>query len=264
MAAFFRTIARASALRSDAGVECAMSNDEIGAAEAYAFLRVLAPKLAQLKQRLRIANDRLKIDDAHEERLNALIEAQLALKDFLTGLQDFNALVEPIDIVVQALREEAVEQQAPLTFQSPHCRPRHRSPRLRLPHRRSPRYLSNPLVAPRRAKPDISPDAWLRVGTITAVQKLINAGMSAINAENYLANTYASIGLTQRDGAPITIEQIRAWLGPRAGGWRNNSAVKRKMGGLAAPRGPAALTEAQARVDELSAIFKKMAATVPN
>jgi hypothetical protein len=232
-----------------------MSNDEIGAAEAYAFLRVLAPKLAQLKQRLRTANDRLKIDGADEGRVNALIDAQLALKDFLTGLQDFNALVEPIDIVVQALREEAVEQKEPIA-----------APPVVPPIAEQPLAAPSvePVVAPRRAKPEISPDAWLRIGTITAVQKLINAGMSAANAESYLANTYASIGLTQRDGAPITIEQIRAWLGPRAGGWRNNTAVKRKLGGLAAPRGPAALTEAQSRVDELSAIFKRMTATAPN
>ena len=241
-------------------VECAMSNDEIGTAEAYAFLRVLAPKLAQLKQRLRTANERLKIDDADDARVNALIEAQLALKDFLTGLQDFNALVEPIDIVVQALREEAVEQQAPLpAVPTP-------APPVVPPIAESPVAAPSvePAVAARRAKPDVSPDAWLRIGTITAVQKLITAGMSATNAESYLANTYASIGLTQRDGAPITVEQIRAWLGPRAGSWRNNSAVKRKMGGLAAPRGPAALTEAQSRVDELSAIFKRMAASAPN
>ncbi|MEQ1865963.1 MAG: hypothetical protein ABL996_15105 [Micropepsaceae bacterium] len=236
-----------------------MSNDEIGAAEAYAFLRVLAPKLAQLKQRLRSANDRLKIDDADDGRVNALIEAQLALKDFLNGLQDFNALVEPIDIVVQALREEAVEQQAPLPAPPAPAPPV-------VPPIAEPVAAPSvePVVASKRTKPEISPDAWLRIGTITAVQKLINAGMSAANAESYLANTYASIGLTQRDGAPITVEQIRAWLGPRAGSWRNNSAVKRKMGGLAAPRGPAALTEAQSRVDELSAIFKRMAASAPN
>lgn len=222
-----------------------MSSDEIGAAEAYAFLRVLAPKLAQLKQRLRRADDQLKSGGPDEGRLNALIEAQLALKDFLAGLPEFSSLVGPIDTVVDALRDEAIEQSTPLVAPPIAARP------------------VAPVIAPRPAKPESETDAWLRIGTIAAVQKLINAGMSAINAENYLANSYASIGLVQRDGAPISIEQIRAWLGPRAGGWRNNSAVKRKTGGLAAPRGPAALMEAQSRVDDLSAIFKKMSATAP-
>ena len=219
-----------------------MSRDEIEAGEAYAFLRVLAPKLAQLKQRLRGANDQLKTGGPDEGRLNALIEAQLALKEFLAGLADLNALVEPIDIVVAALREEAVERQAP--------------------QRAVPQV--EPAIPAPRAKADSSPEAWLRVGTITAVQKLINAGMSAANAESYLANTYAAIGLTQRDGSPISIELIKTWLGPRVGAWRRNTSMKRKIGGLGAPRGPGALVEAQARVDELSAIFKKMAATAPN
>jgi hypothetical protein len=228
-------------------VENLVSRDEIEAGEAYAFLRVLAPKLAQLKQRLRLANDQLKTGGPDDGRLNALIEAQLALKEFLAGLADLNALVEPIDIVVAALREEAVEREAPQGGV-----PQVKATQVELA-----------IPAP-PAKADPSPEAWLRAGTIAAVQKLINAGMSAANAESYLANTYAAIGLTQRDGSPIAIELIKAWLGPRVGTWRRNSGAKRRMGGLGPPRGPGALVEAQARVDELSAIFKKMAATAPN
>lgn len=215
--------------------EARMNNDEIGPAEAYAFLRALAPKLAQLKQRLAAANEQLKADGPGDGRLNALIDAQLALKDFLSGLTDFSTLLYPIDIVVGALREEAVEQKPP-----------------------------TPTPTPTRAKVEASPEAWLRVGTISAVHKLINAGMSAANAEHYLANTYSSLGLKQRDGTPICIEVIKTWLGPRTGSWRNRSMMKRRLGGLAAPKGPGALMEAQARVDELSAIFKRMAATAPN
>lgn len=213
-----------------------MNGDDIGTTEAYAFLRALAPKLAQLKQRLAAANERLKLDGPDEGRLNSLIDAQLALKEFLSGLSDFSALVEPIDIVVGALRDEAAEQKPP----------------------------PPPPPAPARAKVDANPEAWLRVGTLTAVQKLINAGMSAANAEHYLANTYASLGLRQRDGTPVCVQVIKTWAGPRTGSWRNQTMMKRRMGGLAAPKGPGALMEAQARVDELSAIFKRMTASAAN
>jgi hypothetical protein len=213
-----------------------MKNEEIGTAEALAFLRALAPKLAQLKQRLAAAGEKLKIDGPGDGRLNALIDAQLALKEFLSGLADFSALVEPIDIVVAALREEAAEQKPP----------------------------APPVLAPARAKVETSPEAWLRVGTAAAVQKLINAGMPQASAEHYLANTYAGLGLTQRDGTPICVDVIKTWFGSRTASWRNQSATRRRMGGLAGSKGPGALTEAQARVDELSAIFKRMAATAAN
>jgi hypothetical protein len=211
-----------------------MSQNEIATQEAFAFLRALAPKLAQLKQRLAAANAKLKADGPGDGRLETLIESQLALREFLAGLADFSTLVEPIDIVVGALREEAVEQKPP-----------------------------PPPPALARAKVEATPEAWLRVGTVTAVQKLVNAGMSQANAEHYLANTYAGLGLRQRDGAPICVEVIKSWLGPRTGSWRNQSLIKRRLGGHA-PKGPGALMEAQARVDELSAIFKRMSATALN
>jgi hypothetical protein len=206
-----------------------MASDDIDARQAYAFLRVLAPKLAQLKQRLTAANEQLKSGGIDEGRLDALIEAQLALKEFLSGLADLNALVKPIDLVLDALREESAPPPPPV----------------------APAPAS-------RARIQAMPEDWLRVGTISAAQKLINAGMSVANAETYLVNAYATIGLTQRDGSPVSIEVVKTWLAPRMSGWRRKPAAGQKVGTLATPKGPGALLEAQARVNELSAIFKKM------
>ena len=216
------------------------ARDDIDATEAYAFLRVLAPKLEQLRRRLVASNELLKSADAETARLTAVVETQLALKDFLSGLSNFAGLVEPIDILLALLSEEAAEPGAQIA-EAP-----------------APKVPSPKAVAGKRQDPALS-QAWLRIGTLSAMDKLINAGMSATGAETFVERVYDNIGLMQHDGTPITTETIKEWFGPAGGSWRRKRTLARKPGATQA-RGPAAVQEAQERVKEFAQMFKKMAA----
>src|SRR5262245_1278353 len=83
--------------------------EEIDADEAFAFLGVVAPKLEQLRGRLSAAKTTLHTGDPESARLNAIVESQLAIKEFLSGIANLVPLVEPIDVLLEAVREEPVE-----------------------------------------------------------------------------------------------------------------------------------------------------------
>ena len=91
------------------------------------------------------------------------------------------------------------------------------------------------------------------------MDKLIKAGLPTTGAETFVERVYDNIGLTQKDGAPITTETIKEWAGPPGGGWRRKRTPARKPGAAQA-RGPAAIQEAQERVKEFALLFKRMAA----
>ena len=224
------------------------SHDDIEAAEAYAFLRVLAPKLEQLRRRLVASNELLQAADVDTGRLTAVVETQLALKDFLSGLSNFAGLVEPIDILLGLLREETIAAESadePQDGPPPH----------------TPELQTAPAEAPAAGKrhDPASTQTWLRIGTASAVDKLVNAGMAASNAENFVERVYAGIGLTQSDGMPITADTIKNWLGSSNAGWRRKRLLTRKP--ASQQRGPAAMLEAQERVKEFALMFKRMAAS---
>lgn len=223
----------------------AEDQSDLNANEAYAFLRVLAPKLEQLRAGLAASNEHLKDPGAPDARLSAIIEAQLAVKEFLSGLANFSPLIEPIDILLGLLNEDTVDAPA---VPEPPLEPRQPEP----PPAPASASPANP-----RAKAAVSPDAWLRIGTLSAVDRLIAAGMAAQYAGEHVAGLYAKIGLTLSGGAPVTGETIKHWSGP--GGWRKKSALKPR-GGAQPARGPAAMLQAQARVAELANLFKKMSA----
>ena len=214
--------------------------DDIEATEAFAFLRVLAPKLEQLRRRLVASNELLKSADVETARVTAVVETQLALKDFLSGLSNFADLVEPIDILLGLLSEEEAAEPEIETPQAPAAN------------------VPPPKATTGKRQDGAVSNAWLRVGTLSAMDKLINAGMSTTGAETFVERVYDNIGLTH-DGEPITTETIKEWCGPAGGGWRRKRTLVRKPGATQA-RGPAAVQEAQERVKEFALIFKKMAA----
>jgi len=228
--------------------------DDIEAAEAYAFLKVVAPKLEQLRRRLVLAKGLLGGDDPEQARLGAIVESQLALKEFLAALPDFNALVEPIDVLLDAVREEAADVAEAPTADA--VEPAPEAPAPPPPAAKLPDPPARPDLTARAGVPD---DAWLRVGTAVALEKLTNAGMAAGGAEFYLEQLYATIGLRTPDGASITVATIKDWrtdvVGPGAGAWRRGGLMKRRGPG----KGPASLQDAKARVDEIAVMFKKMA-----
>ena len=219
---------------------------KIEAAEAYAFVEVVAPRLEQLRRRLVSANAQLKNGDPETARLAAIMESQLAIKEFLGGIKQLTPLIEPIDVLLEAVREESAEREPP-----------------------PPEPLApEPLPPPQRAdapKPGPSdsppPDSWLRIGTAVAVERLTNAGMQASQAESYVRRSYAAVGLKQADGSPISDDTVREWRakfgGPGGSSWRRKTALKQRIGSQPASAGT--LTEAQQRVDQMAVLFKRMA-----
>lgn len=216
------------------------NNDAIAAAEAYAFLDVVAPKLEQLRKRLAVANGHLKASDPDQGRLNAIIETQLAFKDFLASLVNLSPLGEPIDLLLEALREEAMER--------PELEPVKTEP-----------PPPPPLAVPPAQKNGSTP-MWLRVGTAIMAERLIGAGMTVTSAHVHLANVFASVGLCDGDGSPISDQIIKQWrtkvIGPAASVRGRQKLMKRRVGSGAAQETVAQVKE---RVAELAVIFRQMA-----
>jgi hypothetical protein len=223
---------------------------KIEAAEVYAFVEVVAPRLEQLRRRLVSANNQLKTGDPETARLAAIMESQLAIKEFLNGITHLAPLTEPIDALLEAIRDESAEREAPPPEPPP-------------PEPAAPPPAPVPLAD--TAKPsrnqEAPADMWLRVGTAIAIERLMNAGMPVASAESYVQQSYAAVGLRQFDGSPISDETVREWrvkfAGPAAGGWRRKAALKQRIGSQA--RGANTLSEAQRRVDQMAALFKRMA-----
>jgi hypothetical protein len=83
--------------------------------------------------------------------------------------------------------------------------------------------------------------------------------MPANSAESHVYDLYASLKLSQANGSPISVETIRDWRSGyvsarKGGGWRGN-AIKRKV---TTRPGVNPVVDAQQRVAEMAAIFKKM------
>lgn len=225
---------------------------DLEADEAYAFLNVVAPKLEQLRRRLIIANEHLKSADPETARLNAIVESQTAIREFLTGIPHLSTLAEPIEVLLDAVREEPpAEPQVDEVEDDP--------PPVEAPPPAPPLELAPTRTPAATQQSTASPDAWLRAGTALVVEKLTGAGMVQAAAESYVADLYTSLALTTADGVPITIEVVKDWRGafttsrPRA--WRGGSALKRKV----SARGVNPIVEARARAAEMAAVFKKMA-----
>jgi hypothetical protein len=246
-----------------------VSKHEIEATEAYAFLNVVAPKLEQLRRRLAAASAQLKLADPEKGRLAAIAESQLALKEFLTSIPNLGALVEPLDIVLDAVREDGEGEgadeappsgpSAPTALEPPP--PPIPVPDLLTPMPAAPPATTMPTARKLAEKSDAQhDDVWLRVGTAIVVEKLVAAGMTANNAEAYVSEAYDAIDLRQRDGGAISAEAIREWRSRfiGGGGWRRKGALKRRVGGAASAMGNP-LTDAKARVDEIAMVFKKIA-----
>jgi hypothetical protein len=240
-------------------------SDELAADEAYAFLNVVAPRLEQLRRRLVVANNHLKSADPEQARLNAILESQTAIREFLISIPHLSALAEPIDVLLEAVREEpapdasqAVEE--PLELE-PEPEPES-EPHVELeppPAAPAPQPAATPAALPFATRQDQPPaDAWLQIGTALMVERLTSAGMSPTNAESHVEVLYATVGLSQANGGPISLETIRNWRSrfgsARQGAWRG-SALKRKV---TARRGVNPIVDAQQRIAELAAVFKKM------
>jgi hypothetical protein len=214
-----------------------MAKDEtIETDEAYAFVSVVAPRLEQLRQRLMVANDTLKSGDPETARLTAIVESQLAIKEFLVGITNLSPLIEPIDVLLEALREEAEAAAEP------------------------PPPTPEP-AAPPRQQPIAGPapsDAWLCAATAIAVEQLTNAGMPAAAADAYVQKSYATIGLADLEGRTISDAAIRDWrlrfstASPPA--WRRTGALRQRVG---SPIN--ALNEAKGRVRDLATMLKRVA-----
>lgn len=230
-------------------------SDELAADEAYAFLNVVAPRLEQLRRRLVVANNHLKSADPEQARLNAILESQTAIREFLVSIPHLSALAEPIDVLLEAVREDPAPETSEAVEEWPEpAEPDEPEP----PAAPAPQPLGTPAAAPGQ---DQAPaDTWLQVGTALMIERLTTAGMPLASAEPHVESVYALIGLTQANGSPISLDTIRAWrsgfVSVRQGGWRGNAAVKRKVTGR---RGINPVVEAQQRVTEMAAIFKKMA-----
>lgn len=204
----------------------AARRDDANAAEAYAFLKVLAPKLEQLRRRLADANELLGREDEPASRLNAIIESQLALKEFVGGLANMSGLVAPLDVLLALLNEEEAPAEPPAPAEQPKPAPASDAP---------------------------SADGWLRVGTMIAVERLLEAGVPEEKAVQRVERAFGEVNLTLPSGAPITVKLIKNWSAPKGGGWR-----KKLKSQPSAPRSPTAVADAQRRVAKLAEIFKRM------
>lgn len=221
----------------------------IDAAEALAFVKVVAPRLEQLRRGLAAAKSELKNGDPETARLTAIIESQLAIKEFVSGIANLAPLVEPIDLLIEAVRDEALERQSEPPPPPPLAPSTPEKPRSPAPGAFNAQAHEPPA------------DGWLRIGTAIAIERLTNAGMQAANAESYLAQSYAAVGLKQWDGSPISDELIREWrskfVGSGSNTWRRKTTLKRRVGSKAA--GGGGLVEVKGRVDEMAAVFKRIA-----
>lgn len=213
-----------------------MADDEtIEAGEAYAFVSVVAPRLEQLRQRLMVANDTLKSGDPETARLTAIVESQLAIKEFLGGIANLSPLIEPIDVLLQALREEAEAAEPPAPAPEPATPP-----------------PQQPTAGPAPS------DAWFCAATAIAVEQLTNAGMPAAAADAYVQKSYASIGLGDLEGRTISDAAIRDWRlrfsTAGAPAWRRTGALRQRVGSPVN-----AMNEAKARVRDLATMLKRVA-----
>jgi hypothetical protein len=252
----FRQVHAAHKVRRQRRPESGVSKPaKIDSAEAYAFLSVVAPKLEQFRRRMVVANNHLKGDDPEMARINAIVESQLAVKEFMSALADLSQLVEPIDIVLEAVREEPpapIEETPAPETPAPEPEPEPAPVQAAAPP-------AETTAAPAKPKRDQLPpaDAWLQIGTSIAFDRLTAAGMSPSSAEFHLEDVYATVGLKHPDGGPISEATIREWrtkFGARHGSWRN-AAIKRR----ASPsKSGNALTDAKARVSDMATTFMKM------
>jgi len=231
------------------------TSDELAAAEAYAFLNVVAPKLEQLRRRLVVANAHLKSGDPDQARLNAILESQTAVREFLLSIPHLSALAEPIDVLLDAVREDPAPQAETAVEEE-------QEPEREIEPDPAPQEQLSP-AAPAAAPPagqSPAPDTWLQIGTALMIERLTTAGMPQASAESHVESAFALIGLTQANGSPISINTIRTWcsgfISVRQGGWRGSAALKRQVTGR---RGVNPVVEAQQRVADMAAVFKKMA-----
>lgn len=199
---------------------------------AFAFLNVVAPKLEQLRRRLVAADKVLKEGNPETARLNAITESQLAVREFLVGIPPLSSLVDPIDTLLEAVREE--------------------------PEESAPPPAAAPAVPAGDTPPSPNVDRWLQVGTVLAVQRLMAAGMAETPAELFVRDAFAAISLRLHDASPITDAAIKEWRNQlksarRGRGWRGGSPLRRKTGG-----GITTLAEAKQRVADLAATLKHM------
>src|SRR6185295_15446371 len=81
-------------------------HNNINADEAFAFLEVVAPKLEQLRRRLATSKMLLTAGDPDKGRLDAIVESQLAFKEFVGGMANLQEFVEPIDLLLEVLSQE--------------------------------------------------------------------------------------------------------------------------------------------------------------
>lgn len=230
------------------------ANKRIDSDEAFAFLKVVAPKLEQLRRRLVAANELLESGDPETARLNAITESQLAVREFLGGIPHLSSLVAPIDALLDAVREEP-EEPPPEDVAPPPPEPLAEPP-----------APPEPQIEPAPVKP-VAPvadaprpptvDRWLQIGTVLAVQRLMAASMPEASAELYVRDAYAMINLRLRDASPITEATIKEWrsqfTSARRPGWRKTGLRRKAAGGVAT------LAEAKQRVAEMAATFKHMA-----
>lgn len=224
--------------------------------EAFAFLNVVAPKLEQLRRRLVAANQLLKSGDPETARLDAIMESQIAIREFLGAIPHLSSLVDPIDALLEAVREEPEELPPPPGDLAPEPEPEPEPPPPSEATEETVPAPATPLAAAEVPAPPIT-DKWLEVGTVLAVQKLIAAGMSEASAELYVRDTFGAIKLSLGDASPITDVMIKAWRRQFTGtrrGWRGGSSLRRKASG----GGVAAIAEAKKRVAEMAVTFKNM------
>jgi len=232
------------------------NSDELAADEAYAFLNVVAPRLEQLRRRLVVANNHLASGDPEQARLNAILESQTAIREFLAAIPHLSGLVEPIDVLLDAVREDPAPEPNATIEDAPEPEPEVEPDPPPTP---PPQPAMTP-VAASPARQDQGPsDAWLQIGTALIVDRLTSAGMPANSAESHVYDLYASLKLSQANGSPISVETIRDWRSGfvstrKGGGWRGN-AIRRKV---TTRTGINPVVEAQQRVAEMAAIFKKM------
>ena len=241
-------------------------SDELAADEAFAFLNVVAPKLEQLRRRLVVANAHLKSGDPDQARLNAILESQTALREFLVSIPHLSTLADPIDALLEAIREDPAPpettesaEEIPAPEPESNLEPEAPGP-TQPPSQPSQAAPASTARATGQDQPPPASDVWLQIGTALMVERLTTAGMPQASAETHVESAYALIGLSQPNGSPISLNTIRNWCGGfisvRQGGWRGNAALKRKVTGR---RGVNPVVEAQQRVADMAAVFKKIA-----
>jgi hypothetical protein len=233
-------------------------SDELAADEAYAFLNVVAPKLEQLRRRLVVANNHLRSDDPEQARLNAILESQTAIREFLISIPHLSTLVEPIDVLLEAVHEDPAPQVPAPVEDDPE--PEADEDLDPAPQEELQPAASLMATSPAGAGQAPPSDIWLQIGTALMVERLTTAGMPQAAAESHVEGAFAVIGLNQASGSPISVNTIRTWcsgfISVRQGGWRGNATLKRKVTGR---RGVNPVVEAQQRVMDMAAVFKKMA-----